>query len=459
MGVCPLHVCMAHDSLQSALDAADSPITMLQQVGGRWVWPSEVAREYTHWMEELRATRETCVLADLSHHQMDQVIEGPEAFDLLESLCTNSFEGFDVGQAKQAVLCTPSGKFIGDGILQRLGEESFVMSGKVPAAHWIAYHVDTGDYDATQEIHPKTSRNPDGPHFFTYQVQGPNALEVMQNLVDEDLTEIPFFNFEPVTIAGHEVRALRHGMAGEVGFELQGPYEHSDDVRDAVLDAGETHGIRRLGTRAYEPLSVKLGWVTTHVPAVYTDEELQPYREWLDADSYEATYSIAGSFVSEDISDYYVSPFDLGYGHLVEFDHEFVGRDALEAEAENPDRTRVTLVWDDEDAVDIFASLFQDDHLPYKYLDLPRDRWGGHHDQVRVDGELVGISKSFAYSYSDRELLSICSIDTEYSDPGTRVTLVWGEEGGESLNPTIERHTQTEFNATVQPSPYLADDR
>jgi len=445
------------ETLQAALDATGNPVDMLEEAGGRWVWPQEVAREYTNWMDELQAVRETCVLADLSHHQMDQVIEGPDAFELLRSLCTNSFDGFEVGHAKQAIFCNPDGKFIGDGVLQRIGDERFVMSGKVPAANWLAYHIDTGDYDASETIYRKSSVNEDGPHFFTYQVQGPNALDVVQEVTEEPLPDIPFFNFDTVRIDGHELRALRHGMAGEVGFELQGPYEHAEEIRDAILDAGEEYGIRRLGTRAYEPLSVKLGWVTTHVPAIYTDEELRPYREWLSADSYEATYSLAGSFRSDDITDYYVSPVDLGYSHMIEFDHEFVGREALEAAVENPRRTRVTLVWDDDDFVDLFASLVQEG-TPKKVFDLPRDRWGGHHDEVRADGDVVGHSKSFCYSFTDREVISICSIDVAYSDPGTEVTLVWGE-GDDSKNPLIEPHTQTEIDATVAPSPYLQDNR
>jgi vanillate/3-O-methylgallate O-demethylase len=432
---------------------------MLRQAGGRWVWPQEVAREYTNWMDELRATRETCVLADLSHHQMDQVIEGPDAFDLLKRLCTNSFDGFEEGKAKQAILCAPDGNFIGDGVLQRLGADRFVMSGKVPAAHWLAYHADTGEYEVTETIYPKSSKNPDDPHFFTYQVQGPNALDLMQSLVDEDLTEIPFFNFDRVTIAGEEIRALRHGMAGEPGFELQGPYESGQLIKDVILEAGADYGIKRLGTRAYEPLSVKLGWVTTHVPAIYTDERMREYREWLDADSYEGTYSIGGSYNSDEVSDYYVTPLDIGYDHLVSFDHDFVGREALQSQAEDPERTRVTLVWDDEDAVKIFASLFQNETLPHKVFDIPRDRWGAHHDKVTIEGETIGISKSFAYSYIDREMISICSIDTEHSEPGTEVTLVWGEKNGQSSNPTVEPHTQTELSATVAPSPYLDDSR
>lgn len=448
---------MGDQSLNDALANAESPVEMLRSAGGHWTWPREVQREYTNWIEESVACRETCVLADLSHHQMDQVIEGPDALKLLITLCVNSFEGFTVGKAKQAVMCNADGKFIGDGVLQRIGEERFVMSGKVPPAHWLEYNAEVGGYDVDSQIHPRTDAN-HSPHFFTYQVQGPNALDVMAEVTEDPLQDVPFFNFTEVAIAGTQMRALRHGMAGERGFELQGPYEDAEVVKEAILEAGRDHGIRRLGTRAYEPLSVPLGWVTTYVLPIYDGDEMDGFREWLDADSYEGSYSIGGSYASDDITDYYMSPVDLGYDHVISFDHDFIGRAALEAEVEDPARTRVTLVWNADDFVETYDSLFREG-TPKKFIDLPRDRWGAQYDQVLVDDDLVGFSKSFAYSYPDREMLSICSIDREYSEPGTEVTLVWGEDDDRAPNPLVEPHEQTEIRATVAPSPYVDDKR
>jgi len=448
---------MGSQSLEEAVQAAEDPVRMLREAGGRWIWPDDVAREYTNWMDELRAVRETCVLADLTHHQMDQIVEGPDALDLLTHLCTNSFDDFAVGSAKQAVMCNPHGDFIGDGVLQRVDAERFVLSGKSPAAHWLAYHLDVGDYDATERIYPKSSETDDDPHLFTYQVQGPNALDVLQRVTDVALDEVPFFDFAELSVAGTDVRALRHGMAGEAGFELQGPYEHGEAVREALLDAGEPSGIRRLGTRAYEPLSVYLGWITGTVVPVFGYDDMADYRRWLDADGYEGTSSIAGSFWSDDVRDYYLSPVELGYEHLLSFDHDFVGREALEAEVEEPSRTRVTLVWDDDDFADIFASLVGDG-TPYRLFDLPRDRWGAQFDEVRRDGSLIGFSKSFAYSLHDREMVSLGCLDVEYAEPGTEVTILWGESG-ESPNPTVAPHAQTELRATVAPTPYLDDKR
>ncbi|NIS30836.1 MAG: aminomethyl transferase family protein, partial [Actinobacteria bacterium] len=60
------------------------------------------------------------------------------------------------------------------------------------------------------------------PNNYRFQVQGPHAVDVMAEAVDGDLPELGFFNFEPVTIDGHEAYLLRHGMAGEAGYEFWG---------------------------------------------------------------------------------------------------------------------------------------------------------------------------------------------------------------------------------------------
>ena len=94
------------------------------------------------------------------------------------------------------------------------------------------------------------------------------------------------------------------------------------------------------------------------MPAIYVGDELKGYRQWLTTKSYEATASLGGSFYSDNITDYYLTPYDLGYGPFVKFDHDFVGRAALEKMAENQPRKKVTLVWNGEDIARAFGSLF-----------------------------------------------------------------------------------------------------
>ena len=58
------------------------------------------------------------------------------------------------------------------------------------------------------------------------------------------------------------------------------------------------------------------------------------------------------------------------------------------------------------------------------------------------------------FDNNERAMLSLAIVENQYSDVGTQVTLVWGEEGGGSSKPTVERHRQIEIRATVGPVPY-----
>lgn len=136
--------------------------------------------------------------------------------------------------------------------------------------------------------------------------------------------------------------------------------------------------------------------------------------------------------------------------------HETGGLTVGEA-VDEPARRKVTLVWDRDDVADAFGTLF-DDGTPAKYLDLPHTRYAVfQYDEVRRGDETVGVSKDCAYSANERAMLSLAVVDTAVSDPGTELTLVWGEPSGDSPNPAVERHTQTEIGATVAPVPIVED--
>lgn len=453
--VCYLWSTMSDQSLAQVLESAESTVKMLRANDGSKPFP-EVADEYTHWIEEQRAWRETCILSDLSHHQTDLFLKGPDALELLADLGVNNFSDFEPGQAKQFVACNPNGQLIADAILFYLEENSFKISGTPIAPNWIQYNLEKGDYDASAKEDPTTELRDEGaPETFRYQIQGPNATDVMEEVIDGSLPDIPLFNFEEISIDGRDVKALGHSMATEAGFEIWGPYEHGEPIQKTIMEVGEEYGIRRLGVKSYTSQATESGWLPHPVPAIYDVPELSDYREWLDDDDFEAVSSLGGSFYSENISDYYVSPSEVGYGRFVDFDHDFVGKEALKEKVENPGREKVTLVWNNDDVVDAFTSLFKEG-ATHKFMELPMPWWSVfHYDAVRSDGETVGVSKYFGYTYNERTMVSLGIVDTAYSEPGTEVTLVWGEPNGESSNARVERHEQTEIRATVAPVPYV----
>jgi len=451
---------MAQKSFEDVLNSAGNPVQMLRnsQIGA-YIYPV-VPPEYSNWRDEQAAWRKSCVLFDQSHHMVDLYIEGPDALKLLSKLAINSFAKFPVNRAKQFVPCSYSGHVIGDGILFHLEQNKLVYVGRAPSASWIEFHAATGGYDVKIEKDDRSPGNPKGAAVirksYRFQIQGPKAAQLITKLNGGPIPDIKFFNMDTIKIGGRPVRALRHGMAGAPGLEIWGPYAEREEIRGIIAEAGKEFGLVQVGSRAYATNTLESGWIPSPLPAVYTDERMKPYRQWLPASSYEATGGLAGSLASNNIEDYYVTPYEIGYGPFVKFDHDFIGREALEKIADKPHRRKVTFAWNGDDVAKIFASMFtgSDSTDVYKYIDLPLSNYASaSFDKITRGGKIVGASMFAGYSYNERSMLSLGIVDPDI-ETGTEVTLVWGEEGGGTKKTTVERHRQVEIRATVSPVPY-----
>jgi vanillate/3-O-methylgallate O-demethylase len=285
-------------------------------------------------------------------------------------------------------------------------------------------------------------------------VQGPNAWKVLEKLNGGTIPELKFFNMDSINIKGQKVRTLRHGMAGAPGLEIWGPFADGEKVRDAILEAGEEFGLVPVGSRAYATNTLESGWIPSPLPAVYTGASMKKYREWLPAGGYEGTASIGGSFVSKNVEDYYLTPYELGYGVMVKFDHDFIGREALEKKAKEPQRRKVTFAWNPEDVARVWGSLIQPGTDHYKYIDLPLSNYASSsYDSILKGGKNVGYSMFSGISYNERSMLSLGVVDPDV-EVGEELVLVWGEEDGGTKKTTVEHHKQTEIRVVVSPVPY-----
>ncbi|MEH3108118.1 MAG: aminomethyl transferase family protein [Sphingomonas fennica] len=447
-------------NLEQVLAAAGNPVHMLRnsQIGA-YIYPV-VAPEFHNWRNEQWAWQHSAVLFDQSHHMVDLYIRGKDALKLISDTAINSTKNFKINQAKQYVPTTPYGHVIGDGILFYLAEEEFVYVGRAPAANWLRYHGETGGYDVDIVVDDRSPSRPMGKPVnrisWRFQIQGPNAWPIIEKLNGGPVEQLRFFNMSEITIAGRKVRVLRHGMAGAPGLELWGPYAEQEEIRAAILEAGKEFGLVPVGSRAYPSNTLESGWIPSPLPAIYTGEKLKAYREWLPADSYEATGGLGGSFVSENIEDYYVNPYEIGYGPFVKFDHDFHGREALEALAKDQQRHKVTLAWSGEDMAKIYASLFTAGHgETYKFFDLPLANYASsNYDAVvNTNGDVVGVSMFTGYSWNEKSALSLATVKPEIK-VGDDVKVVWGEENGGTKKTTVEPHKQLDVNAIVSPVPY-----
>lgn len=449
---------MSQQSLEQLLKTVN-PVELLRnsQIGA-YVYPV-VPAEYSNWRDEQRAWRDTCVLFDQSHHMVDIYIEGPDAVRLCSETAINSFANFPVNRAKQYVPCSYSGHVIGDGILFNLEENRLVFVGRAPCANWIEFQAATGGYDVAVTKDDRSPGNPKGKAVnrisYRFQIQGPNAWDVIEKLNGRSLDKLKFFHTSYMNIAGRQVRTLRHGMAGAPGLEIWGPYEEREEIRETIVEAGKEFGLAQVGARAYATNTLESGWIPSPLPAVYTDERMRPYREWLPATSYEASGSLGGSFYSNDIADYYVTPYEIGYGPFIKFDHDFIGREALEGIADQPHRRKVTFAWNPDDVAEAWRSMLEPGAENYKYIDMPLSNYASASFDKIVGrgGKVVGASMFAGYSYNERSMLSLGIVDPDIKE-GAEVTLVWGEENGGSKKPTVERHKQIEIRAVVSPVPY-----
>ena len=201
----------------------------------------------------------------------------------------NSFKNFKVNQAKQFVACNHNGYVIGDAILFYLDENRFNLVGRPPAHNWVQYNLETRGYKASAERDERSAVNQGHRKAFRYQIQGPNALRVMEKVTGKPTPDIRFFNIGVLTIAGRNVRALRHGMVGQPGWELFGPWEYGDEVRNAIVEGGQElrdstsrlsslpHHLPRIGMDSISPSGDLCGRRDEGIPAVAEGNELRSH--------------------------------------------------------------------------------------------------------------------------------------------------------------------------------------
>ncbi|UUT34761.1 aminomethyl transferase family protein [Microbacterium elymi] len=399
-------------------------------------------RRVRGWQREQEAWRSTVALSDLSFHMSDTVFEGPDATRLLRDVSANDYDRFAIGQAKQFVPVSYDGNIITDGILLREAPDRYALTGVPAAQNWVTFHAERNGYDVAFSTDPDSSvRRAGDPKLFRFQIQGPHALEVAARAFGGPLPETKFFHSVFVDVDGRRVRALRHGMAGQAGYEFIGSFADHGAVKDALLEAGEPLGLVPVGGMAYFTNGVESGWIPTPTPAIYTDPRLADYRRWLSAFSYEGKKPLGGSFYSDDIADYYLSPWELGYGRSITLDREFIGRDALNEAHELVRRRKVTLEFDAADVAAVF-----DDHPGYV-------RTYDRHRVQAQDGALVGMTFWTATIAPLDRILALALVDEGVAEPGTELEVAWGEHPGHGTAPDADLGFPR-IRATVRPSPY-----
>ncbi|HWH26303.1 MAG TPA: hypothetical protein VNT53_06635 [Pseudolysinimonas sp.] len=405
------------------------PITHL--VGASWGPP-----QYTNWVDESLSWKHSAYLGDWSFLPTIK-FTGPDVLRLFSEVSVNTMKNFAVGQSKHIIQCNDDGKIIDDAVLSRTGENEYISFSTA----WVDYHRRQGDFDVEVEWLSLAK----------HHLQGPKSLAVLEKASGATFRDLTFMRSATTTIAGVEVTVLRQGMTGEIGFELQYPLEHAALVWGTLFEAGQEFGIEQLGGRVAMINHLEAYYPTQgldYLPAVFDVDHAGYIHEMEDGGWLDNFNRIAGSFESDDVADWYRSPIEFGWGNRINFDHDFIGAEALRAELAAPRRTGATLVWNSDDVVDIYASLFRKGEPMPDYMEMPQEPRGYvYADQILKNGELVGVTSSRGYSAFFREMISLAVIDVEHCSIGDEVTVLWGNPGT----------PQREIRATIQPAPYKKD--
>jgi glycine cleavage system aminomethyltransferase T len=441
-------------SLEAKIQLVGNPVDMLRNASlGPYQFP--IQSEFTNWRNEQEAWRKSAVLFDQSYHMTDHFIEGPDTRRLIESIAVNSLANWRRDLAKQLVFCNYDGHVIGDGIMFILEEDKINIVNKPINRNWVQFHAETGGFDVSTNTDNRALDNDSARLNYRFEVQGPKAWEILGRLNGSPLPDWKFFRMGEIMIGGRPVRALRHGMAGAAGLELFGPFEEKDEIRSAIMEAGSDLGLLAAGSKTYSTVAHESGWFPSPMPAIYSGSSMKKYREWLPADGFEGNISLGGSMVSDEVGDYYLNPYELGYGHIVNFDHKFIGCEALKAASSRNHRKKVTLKWHKEDVMKVFSSLYNEGDR-YKFLDMPASHYATlPYDLVTKGGGSIGISHYPVYTANVRSWISLAILESSCAEPGTEVSVLWGEPDGGSQKPMVEHHIQTEIRATVCPCPIL----
>ncbi len=252
----------------------------------------EMPVQYRSILEEHKAVRRAAGLFDVSH--MGEVdIEGPGAGPFLNSLLTNDVSKMYPGRVLYSPMCHPDGGVIDDLLVYMRGPEDYFLcinAGNTSSdLEWIRARAAGCDLAVTDRS--------DGCALLA--VQGPNALGIVQSLTEAKLGLLKYYHFGEGLVAGVRCIISRTGYTGEDGFELYHSAGDAPALAEALLAAGQPHGLELCGLGARDSLRLEAG------------------------------YPLYGHELTREIS-----PLTAGLGWTVKLDKEgdFSGRAALAAE-------------------------------------------------------------------------------------------------------------------------------
>lgn len=346
----------------------------------------------------------------------EETFHGPDAAKLLSDGSINNVYKWKNGKCKHLVALTPDGLVANHALFMKDDDNTFRTTAGCSVPYLML--LQSGNYQCEY-----TTRQ-----IFIFQFSGPLSLTILEKATQSDLRDVKFLDFRPVQIPGidAELEIARIGMSGTLAYELHGPAELGAQVYDYVYQIGKPMGMKRMGWKDYTVNHTFGGFAQMTV-----NFELSLYQSPEFCASAPFSMKCTGSVDPADLRARFRSPVECDWAWMAKFDHEFVGREALEAEMAAPKRKLVTLEFNPDDLAEVYRSQYTEN--PYKYMDMPcaePQPCGGHQDYV-TDGEgnVIGVSAVPTYSSHFHTMIAHAVLDVEQIEEGKEVLVQWGDYG------------------------------
>lgn len=378
---------------------------------------------YTSPQDELLACRTGAWLGSFLNVSPVYDLSGPQVVEFMNYVSVNrDYVTLPIGGSRHTILCNDKGQMLADGVMIRKEENLYRTYWLAPV---LAYYAEHTDFD----VQGKWVTDE-----FFIQIDGPRSLEIMEKVSKSDLHDLKFAKHKEITIAGVKTTIHRLGMSGCLAYEMHGDMKQLDTVYEAIAEAGEEFGIRRLGWANYCRNHTQGGYPNQYIhfyyPFLIENEEMKDYiLTHMGYNTQFGQYNFCGS-ASDDIQNGFVTPFDVGWEYLINYDHKFIGKEALLKLKEKPERTIVTLEWNADDVGKVFAAQFK------RKMALPCDDISNIADGALTDAfviskimcgeKMIGVASGRTRDFYHNTMISLGFLDINYAKKGTVLTILWG---------------------------------
>jgi aminomethyltransferase len=350
---------------------------------------------------EYHAIRNTAALIDISPLYKYE-IRGKDALRLVNRVITRDAAKCAVGQALYGCLCEDDGAVIQDGTVFRLAGDHFRFHLADPSLRWLRLNA-FGMNLSIDEVSEQVA---------ALALQGPNALKILEQIVDAEVDRLRFFRLTATKIRDIPVIVSRTGYTGELGYEIWFDAAHALSVWDILIETGKAFGIKPAGMLALDVARLEAGFILLEVDYIGAEKAMIPSQRY--------------------------SPFEIGLAWTVDLKKEhFVGCEALRRTNEQPWSRRMIGL---EMSLPDYEYRFHQVGLPPQ---IPLAAWRGGVPIYKEDRQ-VGRATTGAWSPTLKKYVALAIVEKSCAIPGTQV----------EVEVTIE-HARKTTSATVVRTPFF----